>query len=532
MPTTEPLLVFSARERVTPEGTRGLRRHREVVVVGTIALGAGLAHLPFLTTPLGSDEGGFLRVAAQWSSGSSLYGDYWVDRPPLLIAFFALADQWGGAIALRLLGIGVVLVAVLASGRIGHLMGASGAEGRSPRATLGSAAAALTAAIFLAEPLFGTAEVNGELISVAAILGSMAIGLSTTRPASAGRAGRLGTAGALAATAVLVKQNQVDAFIFLAGLVAVCGLHATAGLRLRQVGRDVSALVLGAVAMVAVVLAMAALRGTSPLDLWDAVVTFRLDAAAAIRSSASPATGHRLWRLLGVVALSGAPLLVLQLLGRLRPSASSRSTGHDLRWVAVAVLVWEGVSVIAGGSYWLHYLICFVPGLVLAAAVTFASRRPGSRSSTRAFARWIGSPFTALAYCGLVAMVALASTAANPWRGSTEDPTSTWLEAHSTPGDTGLVAYGHPNILQGAGLDSPYPYLWSLIVRVKDPDLSLLATTLAGDDRPDWIVTGPSGLHGWGIDPSAGDEQLTEHYRHVATVEDHVIYLQSSRRLS
>ena len=41
--------------------------------------------MPFLARPLSPDEGGFLLVASQWEPGTSLYGHYWVDRPPLLM---------------------------------------------------------------------------------------------------------------------------------------------------------------------------------------------------------------------------------------------------------------------------------------------------------------------------------------------------------------------------------------------------------------------------------------------------------------
>ncbi|MFL6060067.1 MAG: hypothetical protein ACJ72E_02455, partial [Marmoricola sp.] len=57
------------------------------------------------------DEGGFLVVASQWhSGGTTLYGHYWVDRPPVLITIFGLAHVLDGLLALRLLGI---LAAVL-----------------------------------------------------------------------------------------------------------------------------------------------------------------------------------------------------------------------------------------------------------------------------------------------------------------------------------------------------------------------------------------------------------------------------------
>ena len=63
-----------------------------------------LLRLPYLWAPMTSDEGGFLAVAAQWRrGGGSLYGSYWVDRPPLLITVYQLASQLGGLTALRLI---------------------------------------------------------------------------------------------------------------------------------------------------------------------------------------------------------------------------------------------------------------------------------------------------------------------------------------------------------------------------------------------------------------------------------------------
>ena len=52
--------------------------------------------------PVSPDEAGFLMKAAQWAEGTSLYGNFWVDRPPLLIMLFQLAHLAGGPIGLRL----------------------------------------------------------------------------------------------------------------------------------------------------------------------------------------------------------------------------------------------------------------------------------------------------------------------------------------------------------------------------------------------------------------------------------------------
>ena len=61
------------------------------------------------------DEAGFLLVGQQWQpGGTSLYGSYWVDRPPLLVTIFRVASDLGGAVPLRLMGcLATVLIVVL-----------------------------------------------------------------------------------------------------------------------------------------------------------------------------------------------------------------------------------------------------------------------------------------------------------------------------------------------------------------------------------------------------------------------------------
>ena len=61
------------------------------LVVYAAALLAALFRFPGLLYPLGSDEAGFTLVARAWDpQPDSLYGTYWVDRPPSLIALVKL----------------------------------------------------------------------------------------------------------------------------------------------------------------------------------------------------------------------------------------------------------------------------------------------------------------------------------------------------------------------------------------------------------------------------------------------------------
>ena len=469
--------------------------------VAAIALAAVGVRAGFVTMPLRPDEGGFLMIAAQWRPGSSLYGDYWVDRPPLLLDVFSLADAWGGGIALRVIGLALVAASVLLAGRVGRLSGGS------------PAASALTAAIFLSTPLFGTLEINGEMIATPAVLGTLALTLSASR---AGRHRRAvlaaALAGALAAAALLIKQNELDGVVFL--------VAAAATFKGRHSGRRrviLLATAAGGLVTTSVVVAAAAVRGTRPSGLWDALVVFRIDASQVIDSSASSATTDRLHHLLLALLASGAPVLVVLTARRFR--RRPRRGAPDLRWATIALLVWESFSALAGGSYWLHYLICLVPGLVL--AVSTATARPGSTRDLRA----------ALGLAAVSALVTAGVVLGSPstWR---TEPVVTWLRAHVTAGQTGIVAYGQPDYLEASGLTSPYSELWSLPVRVRDPGLTQLTRVLAGPLRPDWVVTGASGsLSGWGIDSSHAQPVFDSHYRLVADLGDRRIYLAKGERL-
>ena len=82
-----------------------------------------------------------------------------------------------------------------------------------------------------------------------------------------------------------------------------------------------------------------------------------------------------------------------------------------LAWIAVGVVAWETVGVVAGGSYWLHYLIGTVPGSVLLVASTL---RMGFVK-----ARWI---VAVLCYILVAAVPALFVTLGRSTDSETEAP--------------------------------------------------------------------------------------------------------------
>jgi hypothetical protein len=468
-----------------------------------------VAWLPNLARPLSPDEGGFLLVAAQWSPGSSLYGSYWVDRPPLLIGFFQLADLGGGKPAVRLLGVVAVVASVLLAARVGRL-----AAAQRPAAP---AFVAATAAVFVTTPLFGATEVDGELLAVPWVLAGMVAVLGALndleRRPSRTWSWRWVVAGAAATAAPLVKQSMADVFVLAATAIGWLLVRH----RPRAALAALTAFVLGATCLLGSVLIWAASRGTDPGGLWDAVVVFRVHAAAVISASANSATQHRAVGIVASFAMSGAVLVIAaafvpgrrwQLSGR-TPTTSL----PDLRLLAGTVLVWEAVAVVMGGSYWLHYLLGTVPGLVLATSA-IAGLHP----------RRTGPVAIVFIYCAAVGVATTVGIAVGDRALSSDVAVARYLYQHKAPEDTAVVAFGNPAILESAGMSSPYPQLWSLPVRVRDPELIAFTRVLVGRDRPTWVVVNGSTLSTWGVNAGRAQPVLDRQYRLVDTAGDYRVY--------
>ena len=204
-----------------------------------MAVGVCLGWLPFAGRSLSPDEAGYLIVGGQWAEGSSLYGDFWVDRPPVLVAIFEAADALGGTVPLRLIGALAAVLTVILSGVLGRI---AAPERRSaPLLTAG------TAAVCVATPLFGATVVNGELLGlpflVAGILAYVAAAASRHQVRGFLLSLAAGAAGAVGA---LVKQSLVDVFV-----VAVVLLFTSGAARRKFPGLLAGALVTTAVVVAA-----------------------------------------------------------------------------------------------------------------------------------------------------------------------------------------------------------------------------------------------------------------------------------------
>lgn len=489
-----------------------------------------LARLPFLARPLTPDEGGFLMVAGQWSPGTSLYGDYWVDRPPLLVGIFQLADLLGGApTALRVVGLVWVTGSVLLAASLGRAA--------APQVHRGPVAAAATAAVFLVTPMFGATTVNGELLAVPFVLGglvavlrawSLACDLSEEVDHGEPNGQRYGrrkgrwvlgwwaVAGGCGVAAAAVKQNMLGVL----GVVVVSALVLALRGHLGRAARALGAAGAGGATTGALLLGWAAARGTSLTGLWDAVVVFRFDATAVIAASASATTPDRAAAIaLAFLASGAAAVLVAAVATRVIATGArgDQDRIHDvsrrgapLGVLTLVLILWEVWGVVAGGSYWHHYLIGLVPGLVLAVAWMIR---------TRTDRRIVLLPLVYAAGATSVAVAVAAATGP-----ASVDRVADYVSAHAGPGDTAVTAFGDPAILREAGLSSPYEHLWSLPVRVRDPQLVEFTGLLRSAGAPTWVVLSGTSLDTWGVDATRADRVLRRRYRAVTALDDWTVF--------
>jgi hypothetical protein len=360
------------------------------------------------------------------------------------------------------------------------------------------------AAVCVATPLFGGSVVNGELLGLPFVVAGVALFVASAASRSSHRAELLAcAAGATGAIGALVKQSMVDVFV-LGAVLAVTSSVAR---------RRIPALLAGALVTTALVLAAAWARGTVPSDLWDAVVTFRIDAARELAGDSGNAPA-RLAGLLGALVGSGVPFLVAALLwkGRADPSAQGPWTAPDLRVAAYVVLTFELLVAVLGGSYWLHYLMALVPGVVLAAA-SF-TQRPAPVT------RLIGGGF---ALAGISAVATIGWLGLHPID-RPEEQAIAYLDDHAAPGDSAVVVLGAANVVRDADLRAPYPYLWSLPARVRDADLDTLEGLLNSPGRPVWVLVAKHSLDDWELDFTAAQQELDAGYDQVATAGKFTIY--------
>jgi hypothetical protein len=455
-----------------------------------------LLRLPFLGVGLGKDEGGVAFIARSWGSGhGSLYGSYWLDRPPLLVGLYKLAVL-GGDRGVRVLGAVAALALVAAIALLARAV-----AGRRAGLIAGLLAALLSGSVAIAS-VYTPAEL---LAAVPSTLSVLCLVLAHRRR----RTRLVFAAGLLAVAAVLIKQSFLDAG--LAGLVFV----VASGLADRSVRvRWPLVYAAGAAIPVAALLAWQLAARLPDGGFVYALVGFRIDALHTLSGSNLPL--HVRVRSLEAPAIASGLVLVagLALIGL------TRLRGDRVLLATIAAwLVGATVGVLGGGSYWPHYLIELVPVSCVAAAAGIA----GSRRVTRVVAVGACTAVSLIAAVGGIAFVA-----AHPPH-QRAMAVARYVRTHARPGDTQYVMYAQANVPYYIGLPSPYPYAWSLMVRAKPGAIAQLQRLLGSAQRPTWLVKWEPAAR-WGLDPGGRTKRLiARHYRLAATVRGHRIYERNDR---
>jgi hypothetical protein len=452
---------------------------------------------PYLSTPLGRDEGGISYVASYWSvgHGSSLYGAYWLDRPPLLVALFKLAGL-GGDRGVRVLGALAAVGLVVAIALLGRAV-----AGQRAGWIAGLLAAFLAGSVSLA-----AVYTPGELL--AAVPSTLSV-LCLVLAHRSRQARFVVAAGALAVGAALIKQSFLDA-----GVAGVVFVAVSAALDRDVRLRWTLAYVAGAAIPLAALLVWLVATGLSIGAFVYTLFGFRLDLLHTLAATNLPLhlrlahLREPAWTSGLMLALAGA-LVGLWHLRRDRVLAVTFGA-----WLAAAT-----VGVLGGGSYFPHYLIELVPVSCVAAAAVLASARAPIR----------------LVVLGAFVAVALnaaydgAALAAHRTPHRRELAVGHYIRDHARPGDTTYVMYARANVVYYAGLRQPYPYLWSLMVRVRPGARAQLQRLLGSPRRPTWLVPWQEARR-WQLDPGGTTARLLRRgYRLAAVVCSHPIYVRNDR---
>ena len=432
-------------------------------IIWAAAVAAALVRVPGLAWPLRPDEAGFTLVARAWEPQSdSMFGPYWVDRSPLLIALVRAADALGGPVVLRVLGaLGCALLVVAAA--------------QTARLIAGDRAAAWTAvatAAVTSNPSIDAVAAKGELLGIPLIVSSFWLSLLALRRGSPGWAAGAGLLGGLA---LGLKQNLVAGLVF--GAVLLLGSWLTGRVGRADFLRLAGGALLGAAAPVAATVVWAMSAGVHLSTLWYAVYGFRSDALDVILRTSSAANEERARELLIVAFAGGIAWIIGGFLVHLRSEWESDRT---LTLATLAVVLVDGLGLVLGGSYWRQYLFGLVPATALCAAVLTA------RASRRGVA--MRTLIVAAAVISVVSWVGWLTQNLDGSKSADEYYTGEAVGAAARPGDTLVVYGGRADIQYASGLPSPYQHLWSLPMRTLDPDLAQLTALVESPDRPTWLV--------------------------------------------
>ncbi|MET1062121.1 MAG: glycosyltransferase family 39 protein [Aeromicrobium sp.] len=457
---------------------------------------------PFLGVPLGIDEGGDSFVARAWgTTEGSMYGNSWLDRPPLLVMVYKLGVL-GGDLGVRLLGMAAALLLVAGTMAIAHRI-----SGPHAARIAGVITAVMTSSVVL-----GAVFTDNELLATVPATLSILM-LVRARDAVDPRAW-LFASGFLATCALLIKQSFGEALV--AGVVFLAVSWVTrvgSGFR----SRWVTWWVIGTAAPVAITFAWFEAYSVGAQRFVYAIAGFRVDSLNQLHASPHGA-GYMLVHLgLPIAIASGCLFLVpWSVSWLLRHRADPRLVLPLAAWLAVGF-----VGVAGGGNYYPHY---FIQPLAALAVLTGCALAVTTRR--RLFA----------ATAALLAVLAVGNVAVGATMKSVNPPqqrtlaVADYLRSNAETDDSLYVLYARANLLYYARMRTPYPYSWSQMVRtVPDAEARLRTMLRSSTERPTWIVEWqPATL--FGMDGSGETRRLiARHYVQTGEICDKPILIRKDQ---
>lgn len=436
-------------------------------VIGAILFSVAL-RARFITTPLSSDEGGYLAVARAWASGKALYTEAWVDRPQGLLVLFRVWDDLtgGSAESIRVMAIVFGCLAIVA---VAYTVFAIA----GPRAG--------TIAAFLVAVASANARIEGFIANGELLAGAVAAAGVAAACAYMFR-GRglfwLFVSGALAGCAMSLKQSGFDGFV--AVMVCLVAGGVTRERRWREVVRECTVCFAGWASVIAALVLHGIILGFSAW--WYAMAGYRIGGL-----NASNADWHRF----GITSQLAAPTLLPLAAAAVIGAIAWLASHSRMNRAAVLLPAWMFLSIVGfltGGLFHRHYWVTLTFPFAAAAATAIGKIKAHVAVAVASATLVVIPSLISTARVIVVDRISVSILADNDPRLVVDEQVARWYADNRTPGSTLYALCASAALYADADAIPPYPYLWLDGVEHGRGAQDQLVQLFAGDHPPTFVA--------------------------------------------